>query len=274
MSKTRTVYFLSDRTGITAETLGHSLLTQFEGFDFKEVLVPFIGSKEIAESTRLRINHTAETEGQRPIVFSTVVDEAARSILQQANGQFFDFFAAFIGPLEQELETASANISGLSHNPPDASDYKMRIDAVNYALANDDGMNTRHYEQADVLLIGVSRSGKTPTCLYLALHYGVYAANYPITEEDLHSHELPEPLRAHRDKLYGLTIQTDRLAQIRAERRPDSRYASLKQCEMEVSQVERLFKTEGIPFLNTTTTSIEEIATRIVYDRKLKQHFY
>jgi len=270
----RTVFFVSDRTGITAETLGHSLLTQFDGIEFRPVTVPFIATKDKAEEVAQRINETAAAEGARPLVFSTLITEECREIVMAAEGMYLDFFDAFIGPLEKELKTSSSHAAGRAHGVFDAETYTRRIDAMNYALANDDGMTTRHYDGAEVILVGVSRSGKTPTCLYLALHYGVYAANYPLTEDDLEDSKLPKALEAHKSKLFGLTIDPRRLQDIRQERRPDSQYASVRQVNYEVREAEILFRRYGIPFLNTTTSSVEEIATTVIHSAGLQRRFY
>src|SRR5690606_23053814 len=274
MENSRTVFFVSDRTGITAETLGHSLLTQFDGSRFRQVTVPFVSTVEKAQAFAERINRTAEEEGMVPIVFSTLVTEEARNIVSSANCLFLDFFDAFIGPLERHLGMKSSHTAGRAHGMQDIGTYTTRIDAMNFALANDDGVTTRNYDRADVALIGVSRSGKTPTCLYLALHYGVYAANYPLTEEDLESGKFPPALLPFRHKLYGLTIDAMRLQQIRNERRPDSRYASMVQVNRELKMAEELFRKNNIPFFDTTTSSIEEIATTIIHETGIKRRFF
>jgi regulator of PEP synthase PpsR (kinase-PPPase family) len=264
---TRPIFYVSDRTGITAETLGHGLLTQFDSVGFSRESLRFIDTPDKAREAVARINDTAEQSGARPIVFSTLMDPVVREILAGGNCLFLDLFDVFIGPLERELGVASSHAVGRTHGLGDdsaAGAYGRRIEAVNYALAHDDGVTTRNFEQADVVLIGVSRSGKTPTCLYLGLRYGLYAANYPLTEEDLDSGRLPRGLEPHRQALYGLTIQPERLQQIRAERRPDSRYASLKQCRMEVERAEALYRSYAVPFLDTSQTSVEEIAAKIM----------
>ena len=260
----RTVFFVSDQTGVTAETMGHSLLTQFDGQEFRPVTLPFISSIDKAREAVRRIDATAAEEGTRPIVFSTLVQEDVRAVVKTARGLFLDFFDAFLGPLEQELSTKSTHATGRAHGMSDLAAYTTRINATNFAVANDDGAGARDYEHADVILVGVSRSGKTPTCLYLALQYGIFAANYPLTEEDLESSRLPRPLASHARKLYGLTIRPDRLQQIRNERRPDSRYASAQQVQYELRAAETLFARHGIPSINTTECSIEEIASRIL----------
>jgi regulator of PEP synthase PpsR (kinase-PPPase family) len=248
----RTVFFVSDQTGITAETMGHSLMTQFDGIEFRQVTVPFISTV------------VGRQEGIRPIVFSTLVQEDVRNVVRGSTGFFLDFFDPFLAPLENELKTQSHHLTGRTHRMADTHAYAMRIDATNFALANDDGSVVRDYERADVILVGVSRSGKTPTCLYLAMQYGIFAANYPLTEDDLESRRLPAALEHYARKLFALTIKPDRLQQIRNERRPDSRYSSSRQVAFEVRAAESLFERNGIPVIDATECSIEEISSRIL----------
>jgi regulator of PEP synthase PpsR (kinase-PPPase family) len=259
----RTVFFVSDQTGVTAETMGHSLLTQFEGLEFRPVTLPFVSSVDKAEEVVRRINRTAAEEGVRPIIFSTLVQDELRNIVMGSEALFLDFFAAFVGPLERELDRRSTHRAGRAHGMADLAAYTMRINATNYTLTNDDGSGG-DYQTADLILIGVSRSGKTPTCLYMALQYGIFAANYPLTEDDLENGSLPARLVPHRSKLYGLTIKPERLQQIRNERRPESRYASRQQVQYELRAAESLFRRYEVPFLDTTECSIEEIASRIL----------
>jgi hypothetical protein len=260
----RTVFFVSDQTGVTAETMGHSLLTQFDGLEFRPVTLPFISTIDKAEEAVRKIGATAQQDGTRPIVFSTLVNDEVRDVIMRADCLYLDFFDAFLGPMEQELGQPSSHALGRAHGVTDPAVYTARINATNFALANDDGSHTRDYDRADVILVGVSRSGKTPTCVYMALQYGIYAANYPLVDDDLESRRLPARLEPHRGKLFGLTIHPDRLHQIRQERRPDSRYSSITQCNYEVRAAEQLFERYGIPFLDTTETSIEEIASRVL----------
>jgi regulator of PEP synthase PpsR (kinase-PPPase family) len=245
-------------------------MTQFEGLEFRPVTLPFVSSVDKAEEAVRRINRAAEDEGVRPIVFSTLVQDELRDIVMTANGLFLDFFAAFVGPLERELNTRSTHRAGRAHGMADLAAYTTRIDATNFALANDDG-GGGEYAHADVVLVGVSRSGKTPTCLYMALQYGVFAANYPLTEDDMESGNLPPRLMAHRRKLYALTISPERLQQIRNERRPESRYASRQQVQYEIRAAEALFTRYSIPSLDTTECSIEEIASRILNTRGIER---
>ncbi len=185
MKQRRTVFFVSDQTGVTAETMGHSLLTQFDGMDFRPVTLPFITSVDKAHEALAKIDQAEREEGARPVVFATLVNNEVRDALQQARCLFLDFFDAFLGPLEREFGAPSAHVLGRAHGMADLTAYTMRINATNFALANDDGAQTRDYDRADVILLGVSRSGKTPTCVYMALQYGAFAANYPLTEDDL-----------------------------------------------------------------------------------------
>jgi hypothetical protein len=263
----RTVFFVSDQTGVTAETMGHSLLTQFDGLEFRQVTLPFISSADKAVEAVRKINATALDDGIRPIVFSTLVKGEVRSLVKRSDGLFLDFFDSFLGPLEAELKVKSSEREGRAHGIADQLVYSTRIEATNFALAADDGSVTTDYQRADVILVGVSRSGKTPTCIYMAMQYGVFAANYPFTEEDFEGKQLPAMVRPYTAKLFGLTIAPQRLQQIRTERRPGSRYASTAQCEYEVRCAESLFHRYAIPYLDTTECSIEEIASRVI-DRK------
>lgn len=264
----RTVFFISDRTGISVETLGRGLLSQFAGLEFTRIALPFIDTPEKAHAAVAQINAVAAS-GVRPLVFSTQVRPELDAILRSCQGLYLDFFAAFMAPLEAELQQPSSHSIGLSHGLQDEQRYDTRIDAVNFALSCDDGIGTQHYPSAEVIVIGVSRSGKTPTCLYLAMQYGVRAANYPLTEEDFEQSRLPAALEACRERLIGLTISPERLQQIRQERRPDSPYASLKQCQYETRQLQALLAREQLRSLDSTHMSIEEIAASIVHERGL-----
>ena len=269
----RTVFYVSDGTGITAETIGHSVLTQFEPIEFDSFRIPFVDTEDKAHAAVARIRETETRTGARPIVINTVVDERLSELLSTSGAVMIDVFAPFIAPLERELGLSRSRSVGRAHGLVNFAEYEQRINATNYALAHDDGLDV-NYSDAEVVLVGVSRSGKTPTCLYMALHYGVRAANYPLTQEDLERQELPERLRAAREKLYGLTIDPIRLQQVREQRRPGSRYATLEQCRWEVAEAERLMKREGLSTLSTTHTSIEEIASKILAQLGIEKHLY
>ena len=267
----RTVYFVSDGTGITAETLGHSVLTQFEALRYKRVRSPFIDSVQKARELVSRINEAAVLDGRRPIVFSTLVNPEANAELRRARAMVLDLLDSFVVPLEQELGLHSTHTIGRSHNMSDTGTYHRRIEAINFALAHDDGQSAKGLQTADVILVGVSRSGKTPTSLYLAMQFGIKAANYPLIPEDFERDELPSALPQHRRKLFGLSISPERLSEVRNERRPGSRYASLENCRQEVHEAERLMRREGIRWLSSTAKSIEEIAATIMNEQGLHQ---
>lgn len=268
----RLVIFLSDSTGITAETLGRSLLTQFSGLEFESHTLRFVNSIDKAEKAASMIEQAAKSTGQPPIVFSTLIDPQLQGIIATQACLFIDFMQAFISPLAEELGEPVRPAVGHTHGVVQEQAYQDRMSAVNFALQNDDGVGTSHYEDADLILLGVSRSGKTPTCVFLALHYGLFAANYPLVEEDLDSMQLPPALKPHRDKLFGLTIGPERLHQIRKQRRPNSDYAALHQCQYEVRQVEALYRQLAIANLNVSSMSVEEIATSIMTQTGLEHH--
>ena len=260
----RTVFVVSDSTGITAETFSHSVLSQFEQVKFETVRVPFIDTPEKAAAAAERINRNAAQTNTQPLVFSTLVNPESVSAIQAANCIFLDLFSAFVQHIENALGMKSSHSVGRSHMDAQSDQYKKRIEAINFSLAHDDGQFVKGLEQAEVILVGVSRCGKTPTSLYLAMQYAIKAANFPLTPDDFDRGTLPATLAPYRKKLFGLSIQPERLSEIRNERRPNSQYASLPQCRHEVAEAERLMRMENIPWLSTTTKSIEEIATKVL----------
>ncbi|MEO1888517.1 MAG: pyruvate, water dikinase regulatory protein [Cycloclasticus sp.] len=267
--KSRTIFFVSDRTAMTAETLGNSLMTQFEDVERERHVVPFVDTQARAESLKQRINAAYTVNEGRPLVFSTFIDDDLREIVSQGDCIFYDLFNDYITRMELDLRQESSHELGKSHGRVDDNSYESRIRAVNYALVNDDGGRLDHYQDADVILVGVSRTGKTPTSLFLALQYGIFTANFPITDGDLDNCSLPRAIKPYKKKLFGLTIGAEQLSRIREERRPGSPYASLRTCQREVSQVEELFLLENVPFLNVTSISIEEIAAQIRSTKEL-----
>lgn len=262
----RTVYIVSDSTGITAETFSQSVLSQFDQVEFKPVRLPYIDTLQKADDTAARINRNAEETGVPPIVFSTLVQPEILARIRQANGIFLDLFGTFVSHIEQALGQKSSHSIGRSHMAVDSERYRNRIDAINFSLAHDDGQFINQLDQAEVILVGVSRCGKTPTSLYLAMQYAIKAANFPLTPDDFERGTLPKTIAPYRDKLFGLSIQPERLSEVRNERRPKSHYAKLEQCRYEVAEAERMMRREGIPWLSTTTKSIEEIATTVLQE--------
>ena len=263
---TRTVFFVSDGTGITAETFGNAILAQFEIVP-RRVRLPFIDTVDKAHQAVRQINHTAELEGRKSIVFTTLVNMEVLKVIQEGcKGMLLDMFGTFVHPLEVELGIKSHHRVGRFSDISKSKEYHDRIEAINYSLAHDDGQSHKNLEEADVILVGVSRSGKTPTSLYLAMQHGLKAANYPLIPEDFERRQLPPALAPYKKKIFGLTISAERLSEIRSERRPDSRYASLQNCRHEVGEAEAMMRRASIRWLSSTTKSIEEIATTILQE--------
>ncbi len=269
----RTVFFVSDGTGITAETFGNSILAQFPGKP-KHVRRPFIDTPDKAHQVLREINHTAELEGRRPIVFATLVSSDVLEIIKPSRGLVLDMFNTFIEPLEAEFGVKSNHRIGRFAGVSKSQEYTDRIEAINFSLAHDDGQSSKNLAEADVILVGVSRSGKTPTSLYLAMQHGIKAANYPLIPEDFERGHLPKSLTQFKKKCFGLTIDAERLSQIRNERRPGSHYASLENCRAEVRAAEAMMRREGIEWLSSTHKSIEEIATTILHDLRPDRLMY
>ncbi len=262
----RTVFFVSDGTGITAETFGNAILAQFD-IEPRRVRLPFIDSEDKAHQVVRQINHTAEVEARKPLVFTTLVDmQVLKVIRDECKGMMLDMFGTFVQPLEDELGIKSHHRVGRFSDISQNKQYHDRIEAINFSLAHDDGQTHDDLAGADVILVGVSRSGKTPTSLYLAMQHGLKAANYPLIPEDFERKQLPPALAPFRKKIFGLTISPERLSEIRSERRPGSRYASLTNCRAEVHEAEAMMRRSGIRWLSSTTKSIEEIATTILQE--------
>jgi regulator of PEP synthase PpsR (kinase-PPPase family) len=260
----RTAFVISDGTGITAETFGSSLLNQFEDVRVRHVRLSFIDDEEKAAEAVTRINNQGRIDGKRPIVFSTLVNPRISNVVENANALYLNLISSFVGPLEAELGRSSSHGIGRFHRIASPDKYRERIEAINFALSHDDGQLHAELDRADVILVGVSRCGKTPTSLFLAIQHGIKAANYPLIPEDFARWRLPEVLYRFKDKLFGLTITPERLHEVRSERRPGSKYAAMASCRAEVVQAESMMRREGIGMLSTTTKSIEEIAATIL----------
>jgi [pyruvate, water dikinase]-phosphate phosphotransferase / [pyruvate, water dikinase] kinase len=272
-SKPRTVFIVSDGTGITAETFSHSILAQFET-RFKQIRIPFVTTLDKAHQALQEINHHAQLHGVKPIVFTTLVNPEINALINSSQAMVLDMFHTFVAPLEIELDLKSTHAIGRFHQNIDTEGYRNRIEAINFSLAHDDGQSHKNLEEADVILVGVSRSGKTPTCLYLAMQYGLKSANYPLIPEDFERGTLPSELHKFKTKLFGLTIDPQRLSQIRNERRPGSKYAALENCRYEINEAHAMMEREGIPWLTSTHKSIEEISTNILQAIKSDKNIY
>ena len=266
-NQTRIVFIVSDGTGITAENFSQSILAQFDA-TFKHIRVPFVDSPDKAHDAVTTINQAASKYGVQPIVFTTLVNPQLNTIVGKANGLILDMFQTFVAPLESALGIKSTHAMNRLHHNADTEAYKNRIEAINYSLAHDDGQSNRNLAEADVILVGISRVGKTPTSLYLAMQYGMKAANYPLIPEDFERGQLPKDLVPYRKKIFGLMIDAERLSEIRNERRPGSNYAKLENCRYEINEATSMMKKESIPWVATTSKSIEEIATTVLQSMK------
>lgn len=262
----RTAFFISDGTGITAEAFGNAILAQFD-LSIRRIRLPFVDTIDKAHQAVRQINHTLELENKKPIVFTTLVNADVQEVFAKTcKGMVMDMFGTFVSPLEVELGAKSLHRVGRFTDISKSKAYSDRMEAINYTLLHDDGQTNHDLKGADVILIGVSRSGKTPTSLYLAMQHGLKVANYPLIPEDFDRKRLPPALDDFKKKLFGLTIAPERLSEIRNERRPGSKYASLENCRYEVAEAEAMMRRAGVKWLSSTTKSIEEISTTILSD--------
>ncbi|GAA0782013.1 MULTISPECIES: posphoenolpyruvate synthetase regulatory kinase/phosphorylase PpsR [Pseudomonadati] len=266
------VFYISDGTAITAEVFGHAVLSQFP-IQFEALTIPFVETLQRAEKVKQQINDCFITTGERPLVFHSIVNPDIRNVIYSSEGMDYDFLNTFVAPLEQHLGVEAKPVLHRTHGKANHS-YEARIDAINFSMENDDGQTMKHMDKADIILLGVSRCGKTPSSLYLSMQFGIKAANYPFTEDDMDNLKLPDALKRNKSKLFGLTIDPMRLHEIRQSRMENSRYSSLRQCRIEVKEVEMLYKKERIPFVNTTNHSVEEIATKILDVTGLERHMF
>lgn len=261
----RSVYIVSDSTGLTAEAMARSVLSQFD-LPFQKIRIPFVDTLEKTREATERIQRSRSQSGIRPIVFSTLVKPELLSILHEADALHLNVMQPFIAQLTSELGTSAKKEIGLNHQMTGSDEYEDRIEAIHFTIAHDDGQSHSNLKAADLILLGVSRSGKTPTSLFLAIQYGLKVANYPLIPEDFERGRLPSVLLQFKNKLFGLSINPVRLAQIRNARRPGSQYASLENCRYEVSAAENIMEKEGILWLSSTNKSIEEIASTIIHE--------
>lgn len=265
------IFYISDGTGITAETLGHTLVTQFDSLEFEPHTLPYINTKEKALLAVEKLEKAFREHQKKPLVIATIIDDEIREIIQSSNSYVFEFFNIFLQPISKILHTPYTHVTGRSHGIFDQKNYKSRLDAINIALTCDDGMGMKHYKDVDIILLGPSRSGKTPTCLYLALQFGISAANYPLISGDLERITSPDFIQHNRGKLFGLIVDPKRLHLIRKERASDSKYSSETQCIWEINRIEKIYKTNNIPYMNATNLSIEEISTRALEELNISR---
>ncbi len=267
----RSVFFISDSTGITAEALGLSLLAHFDGIEFEQHRVPFVDNADKAREVATRIEMAREKDGHRPILVMTLVGSDIRAVFKECNALSLDLFGTFINPLSAELSMPPAREIGMARRVA-SNEYRVRLNAINFTLKHDDGISDEGLEEADLILVGVSRCGKTPTSLYLAMQFGLKTANYPLLPDDFERRQLPGTLAQHRNKLFGLTVTAERLSSIRKERRPDSTYASLHNCRHELVLAEDMMRRENIRYLDSSNRSIEETATTVMQQFGIERH--
>jgi regulator of PEP synthase PpsR (kinase-PPPase family) len=267
----RSVFFISDSTGITAEALGLSLLAHFDGIEFEQHRLPFVDSVEKAQAVLARINQARADDGLRPILVMTLVGSDIRAVFRECDALSLDLFGTFINPLAAELSMQPAREIGMARRVA-SNEFRVRLNAINFTLKHDDGITDEGLEEAEIILVGVSRCGKTPTSLYLAMQFGIKTANYPLLPDDFERRQLPGTLAQHRSKLFGLTVTAERLSSVRKERRPDSVYASLNNCRHELVLAEDMMRREGIRFLDNTSRSIEETATSVMQQFGIERH--
>lgn len=261
------VFFLSDSTGISAETMGNALLIQFPDLRFERRLIPFITTVEEARKV-VAVLDAAMDSGVTPLAFSTTAVTEIRDVLHTSRCPLIDFFDLHMSRVESILGVQGQRVAARLHGVGDVKRYNARMAAVEYAIEHDDGQSMRALDKADVILVAPSRCGKTPTTMYLALQHGVFVANYPLVDEDFDSNELPKPIRHLQDRCFGITTTPARLSQVRNERRANSRYASLEQCTYELRRAETLYRIHKIPSINSSAKSVEEMSTVILQTRR------
>jgi [pyruvate, water dikinase]-phosphate phosphotransferase / [pyruvate, water dikinase] kinase len=257
------VFFLSDSTGISAETMGNALLIQFPQLRFERRLIPFISTPDEARRVVEVLDRAAEGP-VTPIAFTTAATDEIREVLHTTKCPMIDFFELHIARVEAVFGVPAARVAAQLHGVGDVQRYNARMAAIEYSIEHDDGQSLRALDKAEVVLIAPSRCGKTPTTMYLALQHGLFVANYPLVEEDLETTELPRPIRDLRDRVVGLVATPGRLSEVRQQRRPNSRYASLEQCTYELRRAEAMYAANRLPVINSTTKSVEEMSTLIV----------
>jgi regulator of PEP synthase PpsR (kinase-PPPase family) len=258
------VFFLSDSTGISAETMGNALLIQFPNLRFDRTLIPFISSVAEAREVVARLDAVLDSSDRTPLVFTTAASDEVRLELRRTRCPVIDFFDLHMQQVEEILGTPGERLAARLHGVGDIKRYNSRMQAIEYTIEHDDGQSVRSLDKADVILLAPSRCGKTPTAMYLALQHGLFVANYPIVEEDLEVTELPRPVRDLRERCFGLMTSPARLSAVRQERRPNSQYASLEQCTFELRRTESMFKRHRLPVVDSSTKSVEEISTMIL----------
>ncbi|WP_028582415.1 pyruvate, water dikinase regulatory protein [Desulfogranum japonicum] len=257
----KNVYYISGSTAILAEDMGRALLAQFSGFRFKEEKIPFIHTVAEAEEALNRILDQCKEE--KPLLFCTIMDQHTRDVFNHPDVLFFDIFLETLEKVETSLGVCALREPGYSRHFT-MSKMTKRVDAIHYSLEHDDGTKPKDYDIADLILVGVSRTGKTPVSIYLATHMELKAANFPLTADHLGKHELPKEIVKNKSRAIGLTASPRYLHEIREKRYHGSTYASLDTCTRELQQARQLYRRYDLKTLNVEGRSIEELAVQAV----------
>ena len=256
------LHLISDSTGETVGLMARATLAQFENVDTTEHIWAMVRNEsQISEVI-------AGIKANPGFVLFTLVDDEVRHALEGACRELNVPCLAILDPVFAAL---SAHLGAEIHHRPGYqhvmdAEYFKRIEAMHYVLNHDDGQSTSDLDQADVLVLGVSRTSKTPTCIYLA-NRGIKAANIPIVP----GFPLPdEVMEVNKPVIVGLTSDPKRLIEIRRNRlrmlKQDevTDYVDVDTVTREVNEARRLFSQNDWPVINVTRRSIEEVAATIL----------
>jgi len=270
MWSSKDVYYISDSTGILVTNLGQALICQFPEVNFSEEKFPFI--RTVAEAKKTMKHIMERSGGRRPIIFSTILDPEIRVVFDIPEVEYFEAYGQFLERLESCLETSAVREPGFARNPSDVTMSK-RVEAIHFCLAHDDGTKVSEYDEADIILLGVSRAGKTPVAVYLATQVGLKSANFPLTAEYLNSYRVPEMIRQNLNRVVALTTSPEQLRSAREKRYPGSRYARLSTCKEELKLAEQIYLKSHIPIVSSAGKSIEETATQVMQVMGISKKF-
>lgn len=268
MWKSKDIYYISDSTAILVKNLGHSLICQFPEINFIEEKFPFVNS--VKEAQKVLAHILKRSGGRQPIVFSTIMNEDVRNVFNNSEIEFIDAYGHFLTRLEDCLEATALRVAGYYRTTTEV-DLAKRAENINFSLEHDDGTGLDGYPAADVILLGISRTGKTPISVYLATQMGLKAANFPLIDKYLTEYRLPDQIVRSKHKAVGLTTTPELLSSIRERRLPGSNYARLSTCLEEMDQADKIYKKYKIPTISSAGKSIEEIATQVSQELKLSK---
>ncbi len=273
MSDVYHLHLVSDSTGATTQGVLKACIVQFEGVEVQEHIWPMVLSTAQVEQV---IEGVREHPG--PVIFTMVSARTRQPLVEECarlNLPCVSVLDPVIDAFAHYFNRTTVNRPGGQHTLN--AEYFERIDALHYVMAHDDGQATRDISQADLVLVGVSRTSKTPTSIYLANHYGLKTANVPFVP----GIPLPDNLFDLKDILIvGLTASADRLVQIRRNRllmlrqEPETDYVDIENVKAELVEARKVFARNGWPVIDVTRRSIEETAAGIyqIYTRFQEDH--